>query len=266
LEVLFADDRNNTYKRSKAPMIISDTAHRPWPLPRQPWMMRMDWHDLLFMHWPVSGDALRRYIPPALQIDTFDGSAWIGVVPFRMRRVVPRMIPPVPYLSAFPELNVRTYVSAAGKPGVWFFSLDAANPIAVEVARAAFHLPYYNAHMICDSAGESVQYASVRTHRNAAPAIFQGHYRPTGPAYAATAGTLERWLTERYCLYAANRRGTIWRGEIHHRQWPLQPAEAEIVCNRMTDQIRLRLPDTRPLLHFARQLEVVAWLPQRLLN
>ena len=245
-------------------MMISDTAHRTWPLPRQPWIMSMHWHDLLFMHWPVNSDALRRYIPPRLAIDTFDGSAWIGVVPFRMSGVGPRLIPSVPYLSAFPELNVRTYVSAEGKPGVWFFSLDAGNPIAVEAARNAFHLPYYNARMTCHPAGDSVQYASVRTHRRAAPAIFQGQYRPTGPAYHSTAGTLESWLTERYCLYAANQRGTIWRGDIHHRQWPLQPAEADIERNSMADQIRLTLPDTKPLLHFARYLDVIAWLPQRL--
>jgi uncharacterized protein YqjF (DUF2071 family) len=245
-------------------MMISDTAHRPWPLPRQPWAMRMQWHDLLFMHWPVDRDALRRYIPPALAIDTFDGSAWIGVVPFRMSRVAPRLIPPAPYLSAFPELNVRTYVSAEGKLGVWFFSLDAGNPLAVEAARDAFHLPYYNAHMTCHTTGEIVQYSSVRTHRRAAPATFQAQYRPAGPAYLSTPGTLESWLTERYCLYAANRRGTLWRSDIHHRQWPLQPAEAEIERNSMTDQIRLTLPDTKPLLHFARQLDVIAWLPRRL--
>jgi uncharacterized protein YqjF (DUF2071 family) len=224
----------------------------------------MQWHDLLFMHWPVSSDALRQYIPPRLAIDTFEGSAWIGIVPFRMRGVVPRLVPALPYLSAFPEINVRTYVSADGKPGVWFFSLDAGNPIAVEAARDAFHLPYYNARMICHPAGERVQYSSIRTHRNAAPATFRGYYKPTGPAFLSTPGTLESWLTERYCLYAANQRGTLWRGEIHHQQWPLQLAEAAIEHNHMTEQIRLSLPDTKPLLHFARRLDVIAWLPQRL--
>lgn len=245
--------------------MLSDSAHRPWPLPRQPWAMRMQWHDLLFMHWPVKSEALRRYIPPSLGIDIFEGSAWIGIVPFRMREVAPRLIPAMPYLSAFPEINVRTYVSAAGKPGVWFFSLDAGNPIAVEAARDGFHLPYYNARMSCQTIGERVQYSSVRTHRNAAPATFRGHYEPTGPTFLSTPGTLESWLTERYCLYAANQRGTLWRGEIHHRQWPLQPAEAAVEHNRMTEQIRLSLPDTKPLLHFARHLDVIAWLPQRLL-
>ncbi|HEU5097796.1 MAG TPA: DUF2071 domain-containing protein [Roseiflexaceae bacterium] len=245
-------------------MTLHDIAHRPWPMSRRPWVLGMDWHDLLFMHWPIKAESIRRYIPSALSIDTYDGNAWIGVVPFRMSRVVPRLIPPVPYLSAFPELNVRTYVHAEGKPGVWFFSLDAGNPIAVELARSAFHLNYYNAIMTCGPVGEIVEYSSVRRHRQAPAAAFQGRYRPTGPVYQSRPGTLESWLTERYCLYAANRTGSIWRSDIHHASWPLQPAEAEIERNRMTEQIRLSLPETTPLLHFARHLEVVAWLPERL--
>jgi uncharacterized protein len=248
----------------KSREMLVDTSHRPWPMPRRPWILGMQWHDLLFMHWPISADAIRSYIPPALPIDRFDGTAWIGVVPFRMSRVVPRLIPPAPYLSAFPELNVRTYVVAEGKPGVWFFSLDAGNPIAVELARAAFHLNYYNANMSCRRAEEVVTYSSVRRHHQAPSAIFQGQYRPTGPIYRSAPGTLESWLTERYCLYAANRRGAIWRSDIHHARWPLQPAEAEIEHNSMADQIRLRLPASAPVLHFARHLDVVAWLPERL--
>src|SRR5215216_4089390 len=148
--------------------MIPDTTHRPWPLPQRPWALRMDWHDLLFMHWPISSAALRPYIPPRLDIDAFDGSAWIGVVPFRMRRVGPRLMPPLPFISAFPELNVRTYVSAEGKPGVWFFSLDAGNPIAVEGARDFFHLNYYFARMRCQSEAGMLRYYSRRQHRGAA--------------------------------------------------------------------------------------------------
>lgn len=244
--------------------MLTDTAHRPWPMPQEPWIMAMRWHDLLFMHWPVKSAALRPYIPAALAIDAWDGTAWIGVVPFRMRGVRPRFTPSLPGLSAFPELNVRTYVIAEGKPGVWFFSLDAGNPIAVEVARDVFHLPYYNARMACTPIGEGVRYASVRTHGGAPAAMFQGQYRPTGPSYLATAGTLEHWLTERYCLYAANRCSALWRSDIHHIPWPLQPAEAEIERNTMAEQIGLALPDTKPLLHFARRLDVVAWRPRRI--
>jgi uncharacterized protein len=244
-------------------IMLTQTAHRPWPVPQQPWVMAMRWHDLLFMHWPIPSEAIRRYIPPQLTIDTFDGTAWIGVVPFRMSGVTPRLVPPLPGISAFPEINVRTYVTVEGKPGVWFMSLDAGNPLAVEAARDVFHLPYYNAQMTCEQVGEDIQYSSIRTHRSSAPATFEGQYRPTGSVYHSTPGTLESWLTERYCLYAANRKGNIWRSDIHHVPWPLQPAEAEVKRNTMTAQIKLSLPDTQPLLHFARYLEVVAWWPQR---
>ncbi|MFO7168261.1 MAG: DUF2071 domain-containing protein [Chloroflexota bacterium] len=224
----------------------------------------MRWLDLLFMHWPVPAEALRPYIPPGLELDTFEGQAWLGVVPFRMAGVRPRMVPALPGVSAFPELNVRTYVTAGGKPGVWFFSLDAASRPAVEMARAVFHLNYRHARMAARTLGDTVHYSSERTERGAPPAAFAARYRPTGPAFRAAPGSLEAWLTERYCLYAANRAGQLWRADIHHRPWPLQLAEAEVERNTMTAQIGLALPDTRPLLHFARELEVAAWWPERL--
>jgi hypothetical protein len=221
--------------------------------------MAMQWIDLLFLHWPVPTAALRGLIPSKLSIDTFDGSAWLGVVPFRMAGVRPRFAPSVPWLSAFPELNVRTYVTAEGKPGVWFFSLDAGNPVAVQLARTAFHLPYYNARMTTARSGEEIGYSSRRTHRHAPDALFCGRYAPTGPVYRTSAGSIDHWLTERYCLYSADRKGQVWRGDIHHQPWPLQPAEAEIETNTMTYQIGLKTPTTRPLLHFARRIDVVAW-------
>lgn len=232
--------------------------HRPWPRPRRPWIMAMQWRDLLFAHWRMDPAALRPHIPPPLELQTFDGSAWLAVVPFRMADTRPRLLPAVPAVSDFPELNVRTYVTAGGKPGVWFFSLDAANPLAVEVARLTFHLPYVHATMRCEPEGDGVRYLSRRGPRVARPAAFAGTYRPTGPAYAAAPGSLEHWLTERYCLYAANRRGRVWRGEIDHAPWPLQPAEAEIAHNSMAAPLGLRL-DGPPLLHFARRIDVVAW-------
>jgi uncharacterized protein len=240
-------------------LLLTEKSHRPWGLPEQPWVLAMHWHDLLFMHWPVPCDALRAFIPPSLAIDTFDGTAWVGVVPFRMTGVRPRILPSLPWLSAFPELNVRTYVTTAGKPGVWFVSLDAANLLAVRIARLVAHLPYYDARMSSQRSGDAVHYTSVRTHRGAPAAAFRGEFQPIGPVYHASPGTLDHWLTERYCLYTTDRSGQVWRGDIHHRRWPLQPAEAEVEVNTMTHQIGLTLPDVPPLLHFARHLAVVAW-------
>jgi uncharacterized protein YqjF (DUF2071 family) len=242
--------------------MITDTTHRPWAVPRRPWAIAMQWHDLLFMHWPVKSALLRNLIPSGLTLDLFEGHAWLGVVPFRMAGVRPPYMPALPWLSAFPELNVRTYVTTEGKPGVWFFSLDAANPIAVRGARMAFHLPYYDARMASESSS-AVRYTSTRTHRGAPSAAFQGTFRPIGSVYHAAPGTIDHWLTERYCLYAADRKRRVWRGDIHHARWPLQPAEAEVQINTMTQQIGVVLPETGPLLHFARRLDVVGWTIQR---
>ncbi len=242
--------------------VLSRTEHRPYPMPEGPWAIAMSWHDLLFMHWPVPADILRPLIPPSLELDTFDGNAWLGVVPFRMSGVRPHFLPGVPPLSNFPELNLRTYVSTEGKPGIWFFSLDAHNPVAVRLARATFNLPYYDAKMFCHSSGEEVTYASVRTHKNAPAARFVGRYRPAGEVSETHPDTLENFLTERYCLYSANGRGVVRRGDIHHHMWPLQRAEAEVTTLEMTGQIGVELPDKEPLLHYARRLDVVAWPPR----
>lgn len=223
----------------------------------------MEWHHLLFAHWPVEAAALRSLVPQGLAVDTFEGQAWLGVVPFGMRRVRPRGLPALPWISAFPELNLRTYVVAGGKPGVWFFSLDAGNPVAVRAARLAFHLPYFDARMSLQVQDGQVTYASRRTHRGEPPAGFQARYRPSGPQHSTSPGTLEDWLTARYCLYAADRKGTLWRGEIHHPPWPLQEAEMDLQENSLTAGLDLRLPDVRPLLHYAHTLDVVAWPLER---
>ena len=247
------------------------TAHRPWPPPRGPWVIKMHWHELLFMHWPVPAKLLRPHVPRTLDIDTFDGSAWLGVVPFRMTGVRPRLIPPVPGLSAFPELNVRTCVVPAGaerneKPGVWFFSLDATSALAVRTARLLFALPYYDARIACDVNGSvntpTVTCSARRTHKNAPAAELDVEYRPTGKVYHAEPGTLDYFLTERYCLYAL-KRDRLYRCEIAHAPWPLQPAKATTRRNTMTRPLDFELPAEQPLLHYADYQEVVAWRLER---
>lgn len=236
-----------------------DTAHRPWPLPRRPWVMAMRWHDVLFMHWPIRPEVLRPLIPAALTLDTFDGWAWLGVVPFHMMGVRPRWFPALPGTTAFPEINVRTYVTTPGRQGVWFFSLDAASWLAVRAARLWYGLPYYDARMGVVATQEGLHYHSTRTHRRAAPVVFEARYAPTGAVGHTRPGSFDYWLTERYCLYAVDRRGRVGVGDIHHAPWPLQAAEVELRVNTMVQPLHLELPAQQPVLHFARDLEVIAW-------
>lgn len=224
----------------------------------------MTWHDILFIHWPVPASTLRPLIPRGLELDTFSGSAWLGIVPFVMRDVHPRFLPSVPGVSGFPELNVRTYVTVRGVPGVWFFSLEAASPVAVRLARAGFHLPYFNARMRAVVGGGEVRFQSRRTHRRAAPANFRGRYRPLPGALSVDAD-LTHFLTERYRLYSADTRGQLYRADIHHEPWPLQRAEVELTTSpdEMTHQLGLRLPAAPPLSHYAERLSVRAGWPYR---
>jgi len=226
--------------------------------------MAQRWHDLLFAHCPMPAADLRALVPPSLEIHLYENQAWLGVVPFRMSGVRLRASPALPWLSAFPELNVRTYVIKDGKPGVWFFSLDAANPIAVAIARAWFSLPYFRARMSCTTRDGEILYRSERTHRGAPPACLECTYRPVGSPFEPQPGTLEHFLTERYCLYAADSRGQLSRGEIQHPPWSLQLAEAEIISNNMAQAAGITLPSAKPLLHFSELQQMVAWSPKRL--
>jgi uncharacterized protein len=220
--------------------------------------MTQSWHDLLFAHWPLDADVLRRKVPANLPLDLFDGRAWIGVIPFHMTNVGPRGLPSLPLLSAFPELNVRTYVTLDGKPGVYFFSLDAASTLAVIGARTMFHLPYYRADMGVHVGPRRVSYRSVRTSASP-PAEFAASYGPTGSATQSQPGTLEYFLTERYCLYTTTRAGAPRRLDIHHVPWPLQPADAQIAVNTMAAACGVALSEGAPLLHFAKRMDVLTW-------
>lgn len=226
------------------------------------WMLAMRWEKLLFLHWPLPPAVLSSLLPPGVDLETFDGDAWLGIVPFMMRDVHPRFLPSVPG-STFPELNVRTYVSVNGVPGVWFFSLEAASPVAVRLAQAGFHLPYFNAQMQVKVDGGEVRFQSRRTHPRAAPASFKGRYRPRAGVLVAT--DLTRFLTERYSLYSANAKGRLYRADLSHAPWPLQRAEVELIVSpsAMTRQLGLHLPATPPLVHYTEQLNVRAGLPYR---
>jgi uncharacterized protein YqjF (DUF2071 family) len=247
------------------PAFLKDVAHRPWKIPESPWVMTQTWRDLLFAHWPIDPQHLRTKVPAHFPLDLFGGDAWIGVVPFRMTNVGPRGLPSLPWISEFPELNVRTYVRVGGKPGVYFFSLDAGNGLAVRAARSVLSLPYFKAAMsVSPLAGGGFAYKSRR--RGVEDAEFDGTYGPFGDAFVPVDGSLEHFLTERYCLYNLDRGGVPYRLDIHHPPWSLQPARAQLMRNTMTDASGLRLPDQLPLLHFVRRQDAVAWLPARLVD
>lgn len=226
--------------------------------------MAQTWRDLLFAHWPVDAAEMRRALPAPLVPDTFEGRAWLGVVPFRMTGIRPFGLPAVSRLSAFAELNLRTYVTVGGKPGVYFFSLDASNPVAVALARVWYHLPYARARMRVRHERDTILYSSHRTHRGRPPADLLGWYRPTGPVFRSNPGTLEHWLTDRYCVYCLDGRGRTYRAEVHHAPWPLQPAEAHFLVNTVPHAHGFSPPGAPSLLHFARRMDVVAWQPSRL--
>ena len=234
---------------------LTERSHRPWPLPERPWLMGQTWHDLLFAHWPVPPEAIDRLLPRPLRAQTRDGSAWLGVTPFVVSGLRLRGVPPLPWLSRFPELNVRTYVEVDGKPGIYFFSLDAGRRAAVFAARRAYRLPYFHSRMRARSAGAGVAYKSTRQDPSGPAAGFEGEYAPAG---ARTDDPLGRWLAERYCLYVVDERHTVLRADIHHPPWPLQPAEGELHAQAMATPLGIHL-EGEPLLHYSARQDVVLW-------
>ena len=228
----------------------------------RPWVMRMRWRDLLFAHWAIDVDMLRPLVPAPLEIDTHQGRAYVGVIPFLMEDVAPRGLPAVPYVSAFPEVNVRTYVHHGGLDGVWFFSLDADRRLAVEGARRGFHVPYFHARMSVERVGDEVRYRSERIDRRGRPGALDVRYRATGPAAPAAPGSLDAWLTDRSRLFAVDGRGRLSATRIAHRPWPLRPAEAEFAVETLSAAQRLELLGPPAHLAFAGRLDVRAWWPR----
>ena len=244
--------------------ILDQTSHRPWPLPEGKWSMSQRWNDLLFAHWPIRIAEMDALLPEGLEADSFQGSAWLGVVPFWMDKIQMRGLPSIPGASRFPELNLRTYVrdQRTGTPGVYFFSLDAANLLAVMFARSIFHLPYYWAQMKVEPRGEREVSFYSRRLISRKPVKFVARYRGLGPTYKTAQsrpGSIEYFLTERYCLFTHDSLGRLHRANIHHLPWPLEQAEAEIEHNDLPAQVGLTLPDTKPLLHYSRHLAVYVW-------
>jgi uncharacterized protein len=222
------------------------------------WPVSMRWQNLLFAHWPIEPEKIRGLLPPNLELDTYDGRAWIGIVPFYLTIRLNWM----PCAFEFLEVNVRTYAKHDGKSGVWFLSLDASSRLAVTTARLAYCLPYHKAKMKMQidrqSAARWIQFSSRRTDRSTAPAAIELEYGPIGEQFHAEPGSLDHWLTERYSLFAVNRKGAIASADVEHVLWPLRRAEAAFKTNTMLQPLGLKIPSIQPLLHFAHDLSVVA--------
>lgn len=232
-------------------------------MPARAWTWRQTWCDLLFAHWPIAASRLRALVPDVLEIEEFDGVSWVGVVPFRMQGVMRRPLPDLPYVSAFPEMNVRLYVRYQDKPGVWFVSLDAGNALAVWAARTSFHLPYFRASMRANDRRGWVEYRSERRW-NGPHVGFRGRFRPASEIGVSARGSLDYFLTERYCLYASRSDGALFRTEVHHRPWPLQRAEAVIEQNSAATAQGIQVSGAPVTLHFSRRLDVVVFPPERI--
>ncbi|HEV7683215.1 MAG TPA: DUF2071 domain-containing protein [Pyrinomonadaceae bacterium] len=238
------------------PLAADRLAMRKRPLGRP--LMHQNWGKLLFMHWRIDPALLRPLIPAPLEIDTCDGSAWIGVVPFTMWGIRASFLPAIPGTSAFHELNVRTYVYHRGVPSVLFLSLDAANRLAVWGARTVYHLPYFNAQMSLSQTGNTISYSSVRKDRRGAPAELQATWN-IGEALPATVpGSLEFFLTERYALDCEHN-GKLYRARIHHQPWPLRQAELKTFSSSMIESHSLPTLPGDPLLHYCEELSVEIW-------
>lgn len=230
--------------------------HRPWPLPNKAWCWQQSWLDLAFLHYRVSRKEVSRLLPPNVKLQTFDGSAWVGVVPFSMAGFMRRPFTAWPLLRSFPELNLRTYVEVDGKPGVWFFSLDADCWPIVLGGNLVYNLPYFKADIDLEKRDDWFECVSARRKSDVK---FQARYRPIGDPFIAESDTFEAWATERYCLYSQSRKGDIYRVEVHHVRWPLQEAEVEIETCDLFDAAGISPLDTEVVCHYSPGVQVVSY-------
>ncbi len=246
--------------------LLKQTSHRKYLPPTGNWFMRQNWDELLFAHWKMSPEKVKSLLPPELEVDLFDGYAWVGVVPFVMRRVRFALTPELPYISEFLELNVRTYVRYKGEPGVFFFSLDASNALAVEGARLSYALPYFNVQMNKQNIGDWHHYSSKRIDSRGKSCALKVQYRPLDEKFSAVdepAG-LAYFLTERYRLFTY-KNGHVQKAEVHHMPWPLQNAEAQFEINTMLEPIGLE-PEGDPVLFYSHTLSTLEWAPARVIK
>jgi uncharacterized protein YqjF (DUF2071 family) len=255
--------RSGSLSKKQTMDVLSHSDHRPWVLPDRPWVMAQSWHNLLFAHWPVPLETLQSFVPEPLQIDTFRGQAWLGVIPFRLSGIRLRWMPALPFVSSFAEINVRTYVTLGDKPGVLFLSMDAGNMPGTAIARPTFRVPYTYADVGISRHHDSYAFHCARRAAGSRlDANFRAIYRPASRPFRPQPASLDRWLTERYCYYSVTK-GRAYRCEIAHAPWLLRHAQATIADNTMASALGIELPDSDPLLNYAHRMDAIFWWPSR---
>ena len=236
--------------------------HRSWPLPSNKWIMRQVWRNVLFLHWPIKPRLIRPHLPPELEIDTFEGFAWMGIVAFTMKGIYFRGLP-FSVVPSFPEVNVRTYVVYKGKPGVFFLSLDVDDWASLNIAKRWYRLPYNPANIeVRTGENGAIQYKSVRKAGN--PLAFEGSCIPTNDTYFAESGTLDHWLTERYCFYTTRNGKDIYHGDIHHLPWPLKKVDVHINQHTLFSPFNIHVSNDPPIAHFSQGVDSLMWNGKKL--
>jgi hypothetical protein len=254
--------------------LLYSVAHRPWMPPDSQWLLSQNWNDLLLAHFAIAPEALRRLVPEALTLELYDGAAWLTISPFCTSHMRPSGVPPLPGFSFFPQVNLRTYVTVEGKPGLYYFSVDTASLTAVWGARVFFRMQYWHSKIQVSGAtiqarkatGSAIHFSASRLHGPQAAngaAKLEVSYAPEGEAERARRGSLDEFLTERYCVYSWNR-GKFYRTEVHHQPWPLQRVRVEFRANSLADPLGLTLPKEPDVCHFSRSLKMLAWAPERI--
>ena len=239
--------------------ILKTQNHQYWPLPSKYWIMRQTWKNVLFAHFPISPERLRPHIPSTLEIDTYQDSAWLGVIIFVIEGIYFRGLSPISVVFKFPEVNLRTYVQHGGKRGVFFLSLDVGNWASLAISKGWYHLPYCSAEISYRKEGDTFHCHSLRKGKSDNPITFTGSFTPDLEVYFPEDGTIDHWLTERYCLYSQDNRGNLYCGDIHHKPWPLQKAEAIISTNTLPTPFGIDISKPEPTFYFSEGVDTLFW-------
>jgi hypothetical protein len=276
----YAESREHTVEHDiqtqfvTAGSLLYEVDHRPWLPPDGQWLLSQSWNDVLLMHFAVEPALLRKLVPCGLTLELYDGRAWLTIAPFCASHVRPSGVPPMPGLSYFTQINLRTYVTTEDKPGIYYLSADTTNLSAVWFARMFFRMQYWHASIQVSGATVKsrnpadawIQFRASRLHGPTAAdgaAKLQVACAPKGEVQRARAGSLDEFLTERYCVYSWFGR-RCYRIEIHHQPWPLQAAHVELRVNTMAEALGLKLPAQPDLCHYSRSLKMLTWAPESL--